>query len=114
MRVTARHEVTFHDLEQPDLMVHWGTGSRRKRLRPETLLVRWDRDVGITEWQLSHVYLMGRHVRRGSSLWFGSRLFERGRWVETEMTPQWVKELVERSAPFPRTWTPTVLTECPT
>jgi hypothetical protein len=104
MRACLRHEVTYVELDQPELMMHWGGLKRRKRLRPTHLLVKWDRDEPETEWTLRHVYLMGNHVFKGSTLSMGKTLFENNRlhpdhWDDE--TPDWVYELVDQSHPVP-------------
>lgn len=101
MRTSADFKVYFHDLDQPDLMVQGGKkGARRKRMRPETLLVQWSQKIDKDTWQLWHVYLMGRYVHAQSSTWISMNCFDRLTWDEN--TPEWVRELVGKFMPMYR------------
>lgn len=100
MKTSGRLEVIFHELDRPDLMIFHGSKKRRKRLRPESLMVKWDQCIGTDSWRLWHVFLMGELVRDGSNASGAVTLFERGKWAE--VTPEWVKGLVDQSMPTHR------------
>jgi hypothetical protein len=103
VKTSGRLEVTFHELEQDDLMVFYGSTERRKRLRPRALVVKWDQRLGTDEWRLWHVWLAGELVRQDSHTSGSMTLYEapnymhEGGWAEN--TPDWVKPLVEQSRP---------------
>lgn len=97
MKTSGRLEICFHELDEPDLMVYWGTSKRRKRLRPRTLMVKWDQRIGTDHWRLWHVWLMGEMVREGSAQSISTTLYERATWAKD--TPDWVKALVDQSMP---------------
>lgn len=106
MRTSATLKVYFHDLEQPDLMITWGGHKRRKRLRPESLLVEWDQLSGSSTWHVAHVYLMGAYVHANSHCSISTTLYEHDgpRWKDSggtwsDITPEWVKELVDACMP---------------
>ena len=96
MRVSASHEVTFHEVEEPDLMVFWNSTKRRKCMRPTALLVKYNQVIGTSEWKLWHVYLMGNY--RGWGI--GVTLYEGHEAKWDSVTPDWVHLLVERAHPI--------------
>lgn len=101
MKVSATLEVYFHDLKQESILIKWGSTKRRRRMRPDTLTVVWDQKMSTKHWSLWHVWCMGEYAHAASSHSFISTTFyEKDQWAPD--TPDWVKELVDRSMPVHR------------
>lgn len=107
MRTSGTYKVYFHELDQPEILIKWGRGDRRKRLSPSDLMVEWDQEIGKNSWQLGSVYLMGRYVHaQSSSTYISVNLYDRDpdthefRWAD--IAPEWAKKLVDQSQPVHR------------
>lgn len=97
MRKHMTHEVMYLDLECPEMMVQWGSGPRRKRVKPRHLTVSYDRRPG-EDWQLHSVYMGADRVHKSASFGLGVSFFHCGReWKYAP--PSWMEELVEDAKP---------------
>lgn len=100
MRVYESREFSIHfdaeDTPQP-IMIDWGGYTRRRRLQPRSVLVKWRRDDG-EDWALSYVCVFGEHVHAQSNSGISSMFIDGGR--ELKPPPDWLTEIVELGRPI--------------
>lgn len=65
-------------------------GTRRKRIKPETLSVYWSKRIRDLDWSINRVTVSGRYIHSQSNS---------SMWIYLDEIPEWARTLIDQTDP---------------